>query len=115
LQQGNIATHQLKSQGRHHQQAAIAARHPNHSPTEEPRTGIISKLQLQQSTTATHKLESQEQTPSASYNCSKTLQPLTNWRAKNRHYQQATIAARHYSHSQTKEPRTDIISRPQLH
>ena len=47
---------------RHDQQSRIAARYHSHKPSEEPRTGMISKLELQQGTTATHSLESQGQT-----------------------------------------------------
>jgi hypothetical protein len=53
-----------RANDRHHQQARIAAKHLSHSPTEEPRTGIISKQDLQQDTTATHPLESQGQASS---------------------------------------------------
>ena len=52
---------------------------------------MISRLELQKGTRATHKLESQGQALSAGYNCS-----------------------RHHSHSQTGEPRTGIISRLEL-
>ena len=62
-------------------------------------------------TTATHSLESQGQASLASYNCSKALQPLTNCTAKDRHHQQAIIAARHHSHLHSGESRTGIISR----
>jgi hypothetical protein len=137
LQQGTTATHRLESQGqassagwncskapqpltdwrandRHDQQARIAARHHSHSQTGEPRTGIISRLELQQGTTTTHRLESQGQASSAGQNCSKAPQLLTHWRAKYRHDQQARIAARHHSHSQTGEPRTGMITRLEL-
>ena len=49
---------------------------------------MINRLELQQDYTATHPLESQGQDD-----------------------QQARIAGRHYSHSQTGEPRTGMISR----
>ena len=49
---------------------------------------MISRLELHQDTIATHSLESQD-----------------------RHDQQARIAARHHSHSQTGEPKTGMISR----
>ena len=71
---------------------------------------MISRLELQQGTTVTHKLENQGQAQSASYNCSKVPQPLTSWRAKERNYQQARIAARHHSHSPTGEPRIDMMN-----
>jgi hypothetical protein len=45
----------------HDQQARIAARHHSHSQTGEPMTGMISRLELLQATTATHILESQGQ------------------------------------------------------
>jgi hypothetical protein len=44
----------------------------------------------------------------------KEPQPLTSWRVNNRHDQQAKNAARHHSHSQAGEPRTDMISRLEL-
>ena len=75
---------------------------------------MISKLKLQQGTTATHLLESQGQKSSAGYNCSKATQPLTNWTAKDRHDQQVKISARHHSHSPPEEPRTGMISRLKL-
>ena len=52
---------------------------------------MINRLDLQQGTIATHILESQEQDD-----------------------QQARIAARHYSHSPTGEPRTGMINRLEL-
>ena len=61
FQQGIAATHILESQGRHNQQARIAARHHSHSLPGEPRTGMISRPELQQGITATHQLESQGQ------------------------------------------------------
>ena len=69
----------------------IAARHHNHSLPGEPRTGMISRLELQQGTTTTHFLERQD-----------------------RHDQQGRIAAKHNSHSQTGEPRTGMISRLEM-
>ena len=39
--------------------------HNNHSQAGEPRTGVISKLEMQQGTAGTHKLESQGQAPLA--------------------------------------------------
>ena len=100
-----------RAKNRHHQQAWYTARHSSHSHTEEPRTGIISRPDTQQDTAASHILESQGQASSAGLIQSKTQQPLTLWRAKNRHHQQAWYTARHSSHSHTREPRTSIISR----
>jgi hypothetical protein len=80
---------------------------------EEASIEII-RLELGQGTTATHFLESQGQASSAGQNCSKAPQPLTNWRAKDRHDQQTRIAAKHHSHSPTGEPMTGMISRLEL-
>ena len=46
----------------------------------------------------------------AGKNHSKVQQPLTFWKAKDRHYQQARVAARHQSHSPSEKSRTNIIS-----
>ena len=89
FQQSTRATHQLESQGYNYQQAKIVARNHSHSPPEEPRTGMINRLELKQGNTVTHILESQE-------------------------HQQARIAARDHSHSQTGEPETGIINRLEL-
>ena len=70
----------------------MAAKDYSHSHPEEPRTGIISRLKLQQGITATHSLE----------------------RDKDMNDQQARIAARHHSHSLAGEPRARMISRLQL-
>ena len=81
IQKGATATHRLESQGQDCQQARITARHDSYSLTEEPRTclsvgykhskalqsltnwrtGIVSWLQIQIATTATHILERQGQ------------------------------------------------------
>ena len=93
-QQGIAATHKLESRGqassagfkysktwqpltgwraedRLHQQASNTARHGSHSLTGEQRTGIISRLQTQQGTVATHHLESTGQASSAGFKHSK--------------------------------------------
>ena len=110
-----------------------AVRYFQHSPAEKPKkrvgeqpreygkepqpltswraNNIVSRLETQQGTTVTHLLESQGQTLSARYKHSKAPQPLTCWRFKDRHCQQARNTARYYSHSQTEEPRTGIVSR----
>ena len=94
---------------RHDQQARITARHHSHSHPEEPRTSMINRLELQQCTTATHmlwsqdsRLEMQQGTPAC--------QPLTHWRAKKRDDQQARIALKHYSHTHPREWRTNMIN-----
>jgi hypothetical protein len=102
-----------RAKDRHCQQARSTARHHSHSHTGEPRTGIVSRLEAQQGTTATHRLESQGQALSAGQKHSKAPQPLTVWRAKDRHCQQARNTARHHSHSHPGEPRTGIVSRPE--
>ena len=56
--QVTTVTHMLEKHG---QQARIAARNHNHSHSTEPRTDMISRIELQQSTTVTHFLESQGQ------------------------------------------------------
>ena len=77
--------------------------------------GFISRLEMQQDIVSTHRLESQEQASSPDIKHSKTQQPLTGWRAKGRYHQQAYDIARHSSHSQAREPRTDTISRLEMH
>ena len=94
-----------------HRTVASLARHHSHSLPGEPKTGIVSRLKTQQGTTATHRLESQRQALLAGQKHSKAPQPLTFWRAKDRHCQQARNIARHHSHSPTEEPRTGIFNR----
>ena len=60
-------------------------RHYSHSLAKEPRKGIVSRLKIQQGTTA-----------------------LTDWRAKDKHCQQARNKAKHHSHSLAREPRTGM-------
>ena len=81
--------------------------------SEEPRTEIISRFKTQQGISATHTLERRGQASSAGLKHSKAQQPLTDWRAEDRHHQQASNTERHSSHSQTGEQRTGIISRPE--
>src|SRR6266702_3269333 len=77
-----------------HQQASNAARPSSHSPSGEPRTGVISKLQTWRGTAATHQLESRGQVSSAGFKRNKAPQPPTNWRAEDRCRQQAWNGAR---------------------
>jgi hypothetical protein len=103
-QQGTTATHiNWRAKDRHCQQARNTARHHSHSHPGEPRTGIVSRPETQQGTTATHILESQGQALSAGQKHSKAPQPLTSWRAKDRHCQEARNTARHHNHSPTAE------------
>ena len=62
--------------------------HQSHSPTEEPGTGIVTRLETQQCTITTHILESQGQALSA------------------------IDTAEHHSHSPAAEPGTSIVTRP---
>ena len=101
----------LRIPNKHHQQALSKVRLGNHLPPEEPRTGIVSSLETHSATAATHILESQEQALSAGLKHTKPQQPLTNWRAKNRHCQQACNTSSHSSHLHPGEPRTGIVSR----
>ena len=100
-----------RAKDKHCQQARNTARHYSHSHPGEPRTGIVSRLETQQGTTATHFLESQGQALTVGQKHSKAPQPLTSWRANDRHCQQARNTARHYSHSLPGEPMTGIVSR----
>ena len=52
---------------------------------------------------------------SAGLKHTKAQQPLTSWRAKNRHCQQDWNTPRHSSHSHPGEPRTGIVSRIKTH
>src|SRR6266404_1586920 len=130
-------THQLESQGhvssagskssspqnpltdwrakdRHHQQGQNPAHHRTHSPTEEPRTGVVSRVKIQLTTEPTHILESQGHALSAGSKSSSPQNPLTPWRAKDRHHQQGQNPAHHRTHSPPGEPRTGVVSRVEI-
>ncbi len=77
-------------------------------------TQVISRVEIQPTTEATHNLESQGQALSAELKSSSPQKPLTSWRAKDMHCQQGSNPAYHGSHSQTEEPRTCVISRVQI-
>src|SRR6266702_3328835 len=94
----------------HRQQPSNAASHGSHSRTGEPRTGVVSSLQTQRATAATHQLESRGEPSSAAFKCSEPWQPLTDWRVEDRRRQQPSNAASHGSHSRTGGPRTCVIS-----
>src|SRR6266404_3152386 len=70
-----------------HQQGPNLAHHQSHSLSGEPRTGIISRVQIQLTTKATHQLESQGQALLAGSTSSSPPKPLTAWRAKGRCHQ----------------------------
>ncbi len=97
-----------------HEQGSHPAYHGNHSLSEEPRTGIISRVQIQVTTKATHILESRGQLSSAGSKSRSPQKPLTSWRAKDRHCEQGPNAAYHRSHSLPGEPRTCIMSRVKI-
>ena len=82
----------------------------SHLHAREPSTTIFSRLENKASS-ATHKLESQGQSFSASLETQQT-QLLTTWRAKHIHFQQAWKQSKS-SHPPSKEPRTTIFSRPE--
>src|SRR6266702_2117071 len=92
------------------QQVRNPASHRSHSPSREPRTAVVSRLETQRATGATHSLESRGQPPSAGSKPSESPQPLTLWRAEDSRRQQARNPARHRSHSHTGEPRTAVVS-----
>src|SRR6266702_1461306 len=95
-----------RAEDRRRQQPSNPASHGSHSRTGEPRTGIVSSLQTQRATAATHGLESRGQASSAAFKPSEPRQPLTDWRAEDRRRQQPSNAASHSSHSLSGEPRT---------
>ncbi len=114
-QSQNPAHHKSNSHSgvkdRCHEQGQNPAHHRNHSLAGEPRTGIVSRVEIQLTTEATHILESQGQVSSAGSNCSSPWKPLTCWRVKDRHHEQGLNAVYHGSHSQPEEPGTIIVSR----
>src|SRR6266403_2029764 len=73
------------------QQGPNPAHHGSHSLSGEPRTCIISRVQIQLTMEATHSLESQGQVLSTGSKSSSPQKPLTGWR-----------------------PRTGIVSRVQI-
>src|SRR6266404_6057334 len=60
--------------------------------------GVVSRVQIQLTTEATHQLESQGQALSAGSKSSSSQKPLTSWRAKDRHRQQSPNTVWHHSH-----------------
>src|SRR6267378_3384031 len=96
------------------QQGQNPAHHRSHSLPGEPRTGVVSRVEIQLTMEATHELDSRGQVLSAGLKSSSPWKPLTNWRAKDRHCQQGPNPAHHRSHSPTGEPRTGIVSTVQI-
>src|SRR6266702_2468732 len=128
-----VATHSLESRGqassagykrsnarqpltswraddRRRQRARNATTHGSHTLPGEPTTGLVSELETQQRTAATHFLESRRQASSAGLKRSHAWQPLTFWRAEDRRHQRARNAATHGRHSQSGEPSTGVVS-----
>ncbi len=103
-----------RAKDRYCQQGPNPAHYQSHSLSGEPRTGVISRVQIQLTTEATHFLESQEQALSAGFKSSPPQKLLTNWRAKDGCHQQGPNPAHHGSHSHPGEPRKGIISRVQI-
>src|SRR6266404_1912955 len=97
-----------------HQQGPNPAHNESHSQTGEPRTCVISRVKIELTKEATHKLESQGHTSSAGSKSSLPWKPLTSWRAKNMHHQQGQNPAYHRSCSLPRGPRTHIVSRVQI-
>jgi len=99
------------TEDRHSQQGPYPAHQGSHSLAGEQRTGVISWDQIQLTTEATHKLESQGQALLAGTISSSPRKPLTRWRAEDRHHQLGPNPAPHESHSQTGEQRIGIITK----
>src|SRR6266404_2699105 len=87
------------------QQSPNPPHHGSHSLSGEPRTGIVSRVQIQPITKATHFLESQGQVSSAGSKSSSLWKTLTFWRAKDRYCKQCPNPAHNRSHSLPVEPR----------
>lgn len=66
----------------HHHHVWNSVRHSCHTPTGEPRTGMVKRVGIQQGKAATHFLESQVQALSAGLKCDDPRQALTFWKAK---------------------------------
>jgi len=60
MQGGMAATHFLEGQGWALSAGLNAARHGSHSLAEEPRTGIVSRLETERCMEATHFLEGED-------------------------------------------------------
>ncbi len=82
------------------------AHHQSHSLSKEPKTCVISRVQIQLATKAAHYLESQGPLLSAGSKSNSPLKPLTVWRAKESCHQQGPNTSHYQSHSQAAEPGT---------
>src|SRR6266404_1039681 len=128
MQHTTDTTHRL---GEHGKRGQNTAHHGSHSPTGEPRTHVISRVQIQLTMEATHSLKSQEASAGPKCNSpheshSPTGQPRTGvvsmiqmeltmeathrLDSQGHHSEQGPNPAHDKNHSQTEEPRTHIIS-----
>src|SRR6266404_1757980 len=103
-----------RAEDSHCEQGPNPAHNGSHSQTGEPKTGVMSRVQMHLTTEATHILESQGKVSSAGSKFSSPQKVLTSWRAKERCHQQGPNPAHHTSHSPTGEPGTGIVSRGQI-
>ncbi len=113
-QQSTMGTHMLRSQEYTGHEVKSSLLKQQHSLSGDPRTGIVSRVQIQLTTEATHTLESQGQALSAGFKSSSPWKPHTIWRAKDRHHQQCPNTAHHGSHSHPGESRIGVVSRVQI-
>ncbi len=88
---------------RHCQQGQTPAHHGSPSPTGEARTGIISRVQIQLTTEATHKLERRGQALSAGSKSSSPQKPHTHWTTEDRHCQRSPNPVWHHIHSLSRQ------------
>ena len=87
------------------------AKNHSHSQTDKPRTGIFSWLETEQSTTATHILESQGQVCQQARNTARYHSHSHTGEPQTGIVSRVEIQARHHSHSHPEEPRTGIFRR----
>ncbi len=85
------ATHVLESQGQVSSAGSNPAHYRCHSLTGEPKTGVVSRIQMQLTMEATCHLENQGQALSAGSKSCSPWKPLTDWRSKAKHHQQGRI------------------------
>jgi len=92
------------------QQGQNPAHHRSHSLPGEPRTGVMSRVQMHLTTEATHFLESRGQASSGGTKCSHhRSHSLPGWVSSAR-----TNSAHHGNHSHSGEQRTGVMSRDKI-
>ncbi len=96
-----------------HQQGPNPAHHRSHSPAGQVRTGIISRVQIQLTTEATHWLDRLGQGSSA---CSKSSsqKSVTGWTGEDWGHQESQNPAHHKSNLLPGEARTGVVSRVEI-